>query len=237
MPRLLLHCALTVLFLPVLGAAEQPEIVQIDVQDVLNARVITVVKDGAPVPLSDDIDGAGGLATKAASTLMGNKDAHPLPDDATFSATDHHPRVVLHYINGDTTAMQARRMQGEDAFFFSVPPGHYTHLHVFCTSGWGASQIQVKLLYADQPVERRSLEVPDWFWELKPDDALRSYLASNLGKWNKKNEMVEQEHHFIFALDLTPSSEKVLTRVGIHKLQPGLLGFYGATGTLAPKTK
>jgi hypothetical protein len=40
------------------------EAVQIDVGDALATRVITVVKGGALVPLKDDIDGAGGLATR-----------------------------------------------------------------------------------------------------------------------------------------------------------------------------
>ena len=218
-----------------LGAAEPARAIQIDVQELLNARVVTVVKDGALVTLRDDIDGAGGLATQAASLLMGNKEAHPLPDNPHFPATDRHPEAVLHYANGDATSNQMRRAQGEDTFFFTVPAEHYSHLHLYCSSGWGASQLQVKLIYNDQPVERRSVEVPDWFWELKSDDPIRSYLALNLGKWTKKNEMAERDHHFIFALDLAPSPERVLNRVGIHKLEKGLLGFYGATATLAPK--
>jgi hypothetical protein len=210
--------------------------VQIDVKEVLNARVITVVKDGVVVPLHDDIDGAGGLATNAASQLLGNKNSHPLPDDATFAATERHPRVVLSYANnGNITQNQARRSMGEDTFDFPVPAGNYAHFDLFFTSGWGASKIIVKLFYNDHSVERRDLEVPDWFWDLKPDDSYRSYLVDNLGKWDKKNKMVEENHHAIFSLDITPSPEKVLTKVAVHKMAGGLMVFYGATGTLAPK--
>jgi hypothetical protein len=70
---------------------------------------------------------------------------------------------------------------------------------------------------------------------LKPDDSYRSYLAENLGKWDKKNKMVEANHHFIISLDAAPSPGKTLTRIYIHKTDPGLMVFYGATGTLAPK--
>src|SRR5450432_3991582 len=62
------------------------------------------------------------------------------------------------------------------------------------------------------------LEIPDWFWEIKDDDPIRSYLATNLGKWTNKNQMAEQDHHSIFAIDLTPTPGTVLHRVGIHKL-------------------
>ncbi|MBA3963236.1 MAG: hypothetical protein H0X40_15235 [Chthoniobacterales bacterium] len=222
-------------FSPQLIRAAEPSAIQIEVKDILNARVVTVVKGGALVPLHETIDGAGGLATQAAVALMGNKNAHPLPDHPTFPATDRHPEAVLHYANEDAASNQVRRAQGEDTFFFSVSPNHYSHLHIYCTSGWGASQLQVKLIYEDQPAERRSLEIPDWYWEIKPNDPVRSYLATNLGKWTSKNQMAEQDHHYIFALDLTPAPGRVLTRVAIHKLDKGLMGFYGATGTLAQK--
>ena len=210
-----------------------PEPVQIDVGEALNTRVVTTAKDGALIPLSEDIDGAGGLATKAASDLMGNKNAHPLPDNATFAATDRHPQVVLHFSNENSTRNQARRCVGENTFDFAVPAQKYAHLHVFLTSGQGASNIVVKLVYEDGSVDRRDLEVPDWFWELKNDDAYRSYLAVNLGKWSKDNKMIENDHHYIFALDVTPSPAKALAKVYIHKTAPGLMVFWGATGTPA----
>jgi hypothetical protein len=166
---------------------------------------------------------------------MGNKNPNPLPDDATFPATDRHPLVVLHYANENSTQMQARRSIGEDTFDFPVPAAKYDHLYLFFTSGWGASRIIVKLVYADKSVERRDLEVPDWFWDLKPDDPYRSYLAENLGKWTKDNKMAEASHHSIFSLDVTPSPDKILSKVYVHKQAPGLLCFYGATGTLAPR--
>ena len=209
--------------------------IQIDVSSVLTARVITVVNAGAIVAMRDDIDGAGGLATQAASALLGNKNAHPMPDNATFPATDRHPEVVLSYGNDDSTRNQARRCMGQDIFDFPVPPARYAHLYLFCTSGWGASKISVNLFYADHSVERRELEVPDWFWELKPDDSIRSYLATDLGKWDKKNKMVEDRHHFIFSLDTAPSSQKTLVKIAIRKAPSGLMVFYGATGTPAPK--
>jgi hypothetical protein len=220
-------------------SAKEPDGVQIDVKDVLNARVVAVVKDGAVVPLRDDVDGAGGLATKAASDLLGDKGAHPLPDNAAFPATARHPQVVLHYGSGDASQNQARRSMGEDTFDFAVPPGKYDHLYLFFTSGWGASKITVKLVYDDpsagRSVERRDLEVPDWFWDLKPDDTYRSYLIDNLGKWDKNNKMIEVVHHAIFSLDITPSPEKTLTKIAIHKEAPGLMVFWGATGKLAAK--
>lgn len=63
----LLRSFCVVLILALQCAAGEPEIVQIDVRDVLNARVVTVVKTGALVALRDTIDGARGLATLAAA--------------------------------------------------------------------------------------------------------------------------------------------------------------------------
>ncbi len=217
-----------------MGVGSSARAVQIDVGNVFNARVVAVVNHDALVPLRDDIDGAGGLATKAASDRMGNRNAHPLPDDATFAATDRHPPVILHYANEDAARNQARRCVGEDIFDFPVPAQKYAHLYLFLTSGQGASKIIVKFIYADGSVERRDLEVPDWFWELKSDDPYHSYLAMDLGKWSKSNQMIEDNHHFIFSLDTNPSPEKTLTKIYVHKTAPGLMVFYGATGTPAP---
>ncbi len=207
--------------------------IQIDVSTILDCRVITILKDGSLIPLTADIDGAGGLATKSASDFLQDKDAHPLPDDGRFPANERHPDVVLNYSNADSTRPQALRIQGEDVFGFPVPARAYSRLFFFCTSGWGASKISIKLFYDDHTVERRELEVPDWFWELKPDDKHRFYLAADLGKWTKTNKMAERTHHFIFGLDVQPNPGKTLVKLAVHKTAPGIMVFYGATGTVA----
>lgn len=95
------------------AAASPPEAVQIDIKDLLNARVVTTTTDGKVNNLKIDIDGAGGHCTMAAAELLKTKDPHALPNDGKFAANDKHPEVVLNYRDGDGEANQARRVAGE----------------------------------------------------------------------------------------------------------------------------
>ena len=166
--------ALTAMMLRVACAGGNSNVVQINVDAVLNGRAVATLTDGKMIPLSADVDGAGGLVTQAVAEKLGNPNPHPLPDDGKFAATDRHPEVMLHFSNTDAEYNQIRRSQGEDEFSFAVPEKHYSQMFLFLSSGhFGPAKIQIQLTYQDGATEARDMEVPDWYFPLKPDDADR----------------------------------------------------------------
>ena len=221
--------------LAVPGTTRAGQTVPIDASAAFTIRPVSTVVDGKIVPLDHDVDGAGGMATAAAAAAAthGTPDPHALPDDGRFPADGRHPDVVLPYAVGDDGRKnQARRSQGEDAFSFPVPPGRYAKLFLFLSSGQGPSDIEVTLAYDDGTSEARPFRVPDWFWDLKPDDPDWVYLARDLSKW-APDKMLEKSHHSIFGLDVHPAPGKALATVLVHKEAKGILAFYGATGEAA----
>src|SRR5271163_186615 len=50
--------------------ANSPAAVQVDVSKLLNARVVATFTDGNVVPVGINLDGAGGVATKAAASEL-----------------------------------------------------------------------------------------------------------------------------------------------------------------------
>jgi hypothetical protein len=230
----LIATILTVMMLGEAGAGETSKVIQVNVETVLNARVVATLTEGKIIPLQADVDGAGGLVTKAVAEKLGNPDPHALPDDGKFAATDQHPQVQLHFSNVDGEHNQVRRSEGEDQFAFNVPERIYSQMFLFLSSGhFGPAKIQIQLIYQDATTETRELEVPDWYYPLKTGDSDRCHLATNLGKWNTQNKMIEKDHHFIYGLDVHPRAGKVLSRIQVHKFGTCVLAFWGATGLLS----
>jgi hypothetical protein len=213
-----------------LGAARAAETVQIDVAALLNARPVTVVAGGRLVAWTEGLDGDySGEATLAAGRLMGDAVPKALPGDGRFPATAAHPEVVLHFADEDASGRQVRRSLGADSFSFAVPAGRYARLSLFCMSANGPSALAVRLQYADGNASR-TVTVPDWYNELPAGDPDRYYLASDLAKWDKANRKLEENHHYLFGLELRPETGRTLARVAVAKSAPGALTFWGATG-------
>jgi hypothetical protein len=217
------------LFLSFCALAHAGEVVQIDVAKVFNMRPITTLLGGNLVPMDGDIDGAGGLITETAAKALGMEDPYAMPDSGVFPANNKHPLIIMPYGKDDGKSPQARKSRGEDAFSFAVPPKNYSKLWLFLASGQGVSKIKVGMTYADGTTQKRELEVPDWFWELKADDPYRCYVASNLSKWSPTKQL-EKDHHYIFGLDIQPDPGKTLEKVTVVKSKPGIMAFLGATG-------
>lgn len=211
------------------ACAHAGEAVQIDASKVFNMRPITTMVGGSVVPMTSDIDGAGGVITTIGAKALGVDDPYALPDNGVFPANQDHPLIILPYGKDDGKSPQARKSVGEDVFFIEVPPKNYTKLWLFLASGQGVSKIDVKLKYADDTVQQRSLEVPDWFWELEAGDPYRCYVAHNLSKWGPKKQL-EADHHYIFGLDVQPDPAKTLEKIAVAKSKPGIMAFFGATG-------
>jgi len=221
--------ALTLSALTFTTGSRAGETVQIDAQDVFNMRPINTMVNGKLVPMNNNIDGAGGIATKSAAKAAGSDDPRSMPDDGKFAANDKHPEVIFSYATDDGRKNLARKSQGEDEFIVTVPLKNYAKLFLFFASGAGPSKIHVDLKYQDGSLESRSMEVPDWFWELKPDDKDRCYIAPDLSKWSP-DKMLEKDHHFIFGLNVNPAPDKTLVKIRIKKAAPGIMAFFGGTG-------
>jgi hypothetical protein len=214
------------------GFARAGEAVQIDASSVFNMRPVSTIVAGKLVPMTGDIDGAGGVATKSAAKAQGMDDPFSMPDDGVFPANDKHVLIVMPYAKDDGKSPQARTSRAEDTFIFPVPPKNYSNLWLFLASGRGPSDIAVKMKYKDGTTETRKMQVPDWFWELKPDDADRCYVATDLSKWGPEKQL-EKNHHYIFGLNIRPNPAKVLTNIGVTKTKSGIMAFFGATGEVA----
>ena len=211
------------------GIARAGEAVQIDASSVFNMRPVSTMVAGKLVPMTGDIDGAGGVATKSAAKSQGTDDPFSMPDDGKFPANDKHALIIMPYAKDDGKSPQARTSRAEDSFSFPVPPKNYSKLWLFLASGRGPSDIAVEMKYSDGSTETRKMQVPDWFWDLKPDDPDRCYVATNLSKWGPKRQL-EKNHHSIFGLNIHPNPAKTLTSLGITKTKPGIMAFCGATG-------
>ncbi len=219
--------------LAIAPAASASPALQIDVSKLLNARVVTTFTDGKVVPFGMNIDGAGGVATKAASDAIPADNDHTVPDDGKFPANADHPDIVLHFSNTDGTGFQVRRMSKEEEFSFHVPPARYAKMFLFFTSGAaGPAPLKVTLTYQDGATEEHDVVCPDWWNNL--DDKTNPnkdvvYVAFDLAKFGRKNNVMEKSHHNIFGIDVHPTPGKVLTSISVHKTRP-LVCFWGATG-------
>ncbi len=209
-----------------------PPPVQVDISKLLNARVVTTLTGGQLVPFQFEVDGGGGLMTKAAAAAAGSDNPNTLPDDGVFPATADHPEVVLHYSNADGTGYQVHRSPkgSDDVYSFDVPPKNYAKMFLFYTSGGaGKAPLSIVLTYQDGSTENRERVVPDWYKILGPTDKDCVYLAVNLAKWFKNNKVRDGSHHSIFGIDVRPAPGKVLTQIKVHKTRP-IVVFWGATG-------
>jgi hypothetical protein len=213
--------------------AVQPAAVQVDVSKLLNARVVATFSEGKVVPVGINLDGAGGVATKAAATALNGNPDTAVPDDGTFPANTDHPEVVLHFSNADGTGNQVRRMPQPEDFSFEVPAQNYAKMYLFFTSGAsGPAPLHLTLTYQDGTTEEKDIVCPDWWPDLKPTDIGVFYLAHNLTKWSTKSTILEKDHHNILGIGIDVTPTKALTSIKVHKTHP-LVCFWGATGQLA----
>jgi hypothetical protein len=222
-----------IFILPISTAFQKEEkVIQINLDKVLNARSVTTLTNGKLVTWTMGIDGGGiadGYLTMAASQFKGDKNPKALPDNPLFPATDKHPEVLLHYSNSDSVSNQTVAVTVAGSFGFEVPAKHYSELFLALTSAEGASQVKVTLKYTDGS-ESKSFVVPDYYKDLANEDTNFCYLAHDLAKWGKLNNMTESDHHNIDLLNLHPDPNRILINIRVEKSEPGYLVFWAATG-------
>ncbi|MEO5582661.1 MAG: hypothetical protein ABIR66_08205 [Saprospiraceae bacterium] len=209
---------------------DKPEkVIQIDLSAVLNTRSVTTLTKGKIVTWATGIDKENGYLTMAASKFIGDTDPHALPDNPLYPANRSHPEIMLHYSNEDGIGNQTRCIIDSGEFSFKVPKAKYADLYLMLTSSYGASSLQIELNYKDG-VDRKNFVLPDWFKDIPENDPDFIYVAHNMGKWGKKNNLNEKDHHNIDALNIHPDPKRILNEIKLRKLQGGYLMFWAATG-------
>jgi len=212
-----------------------PSAVQIDLGNLLNARVVWTQQAGRlqPADHSLDLGDSSVLITRSAAEVRNAGKLNPLPDSGFFAANHEHPDVQLPYgtVGGGPQVRQTTARA--EVFYISVPANRYARLQLFFISAQGPTPVEIKLQYADGTSDERTTTVPDFYWLLKDTDKGWFVLAGDFGKVNLKGLMTESVHHFIDGFNLDPDPSKVLQSIQIRKTDSGsVLNLFGATGQL-----
>ena len=217
-----------------LAASAAEPVTQVDLGPLLNARIVTTLTAGRLVPWRDALDGiTSGEATHAAAVAIGEPFSQALPDDGIFPETDAHPRVALSFSNAEGSANQVRRSLAADSYVIPVPPARYSQFWIIVMSGYGESTVHLSLTYAEGPPGTTDMVIPDWYFPIKQGTPHAVNLASDMGKWSSSNHLMEKDHHFLHAFDLSPDPKRVLVGVAVSKTAKAVLTLWGATAVKA----
>lgn len=210
--------------------------VQIDISQLLNARVVITAKDGTPQFADHSLDNApkSTLITESGAKATQAEKIVPLIDSGFFPANDRHPDVQLPYGKAGDGPQVYRSKPSAKTIEVPIPEGRYEQMQLFLISSMGATPLAATLKYADGSSDERTLTIPDWFLKPKPDDAGSFALAENFGKVDMKGKTVEHDHHYIRGFNLDPDKSKMLKQMEITK-KPSktVLTLFGITGTRA----
>jgi len=163
------------------------------------------------------IDANYSLMTQSLAVGKGGTSSQGLPDNGVFAANTYHPAFDLLYDNADNGNNGILATATGTFVTFNVTNQAYSALHLFATSGGGASDITVT--FQDQYYLSKTLNVST------PN---ASALGSSAGITNDIK---------LFGLRFTPNSAKTLQSVSINKTSTtGKLAFFGAAGVTLDST-
>jgi hypothetical protein len=213
--------------------ARADTVVQVPIDELLNARPVSTLSGGQVTPWSSGqgIDSADGLVTSAVEAFLGQTGA-ALPDDGQFAANADHPNVALHFANtAPSTSSQTRNVLGIGDFQFAVPQATYSKLFLVLTSSYGAAPLTVTMTYADGTTSMTSFTLPDWGTgqPLPTTPPIFFNIASGMHKWDAQDQQEDAPVHTLTGVMLTPAPNEELTAV--HVVKPTAaqtLVFWGA---------
>ncbi len=203
-------------------------VVQVDVEDLLNARPVTTFTNGKLVHWTKGVDRDNGFLTTSAAKFNGEAAPKALPDNPLIPANSHHPEILLHYDNDDAKGYQARLLD-TNALTITMLKGKYKDLYICLTSAYGKSKLQYELIYNDG-ADVKNIIVPDWATDVPDNDPDFSYVVHDLAKWSNTASQTEPNHHNIHALNVHPNPTRVLKEVRIKNQSKTYLLFWAATG-------
>jgi hypothetical protein len=214
----------------------KPSAVQIDLGNLLNARVVFTLKDGQLQMADHSLDRGNSsvLITKSAAEVSRAGKLNSLPDSGFFAANTNHPDVQLPYATVGDGPQVHQSPDKTETYPVPVPPNHYIQMQLFLISAAGPTPISVKLQYADDSSDLRTTRVPDFYFLPTATNKDWFVLAEDFGKVNLKGRMTESVHHYIHGFNLNPDPTKVLTHIEISKVDSGsVLNLFGVTGSLS----
>ncbi len=218
------------------AAADSNQTVQVNLDKLLNARVVITQKEGQ-LQLADHALDTGNsiLITKAAAEVSKAGQLNPLPSSGLIAANARHPEVKLHYADGEAGPQVRRMPASSETCGIPVPPNHYKQMQAFFISANGSTPITVTLRYVDGSVEQRATRVPDFYFLPKAADSGWFVLVDGFGKVDAKGHKTETDHHYIHGFDLNPDAAKILHQVEINKEPSGsVLNLFALSGTVQP---
>jgi MYXO-CTERM domain-containing protein len=181
--------------------------------------------------------GGGAYATAAVKAKLAPTAAGAgLPDDGLFPATGQLPAFQLHFSNAaPATSPQTYYIHANNtpqSFQFAVPPAIYSALYLVFTCSEGSATFTVTLSYAGGAPSGAlpPFTIPDTGIGVQTGGSPHFYLITNTGKWNTTDQDVEPTGHTIEGIQITPSSQAMLTGVQVTRTSANYLVFWGATG-------
>ncbi len=221
-----------------LSVGTKPSAVQIDLGNLLNARVVTTRADGRLQLADHSLDRGHDsvLITKSGAEISQAGKLNPLPDSGFFAANDEHPDVQLPYGTAGDGPQVHQSADKTETYSLPIQANHYVQMQLYFISAAGPTPISVELQYADGSFGQRATEVTDFYFLPKTDVKDWFVLTGDFGKVNLKAKMTESVHHYIHGYNLNPDSTKVLRQIVITKENSGsVLNLFGATGTYQHK--
>jgi hypothetical protein len=216
------------------AAADSDQIVQVNLDKLLNARVITTQKEGQ-LQLADHAldNGNSILITKAAAEVSKAGQLNPLPSSSLIAADARHPEVQLHYAEGDSGPQVCRISARAETISCDVPPKHYRQMQAFFISANGPTPIALTLHYTDGSESQCTTRVPDFFFLPKETDTGWFVAVDDFGKVDAKGHKTETNHHYIHGFNLNPDTARILQQIEIQKEPSGsVLNLFALTGTV-----
>ncbi len=221
---------------PGLDYSNNLKTIQFDVKSLLNARVVTTIRNGELITWNKGIDGSwSGLATRSAADAMGSKDKIAFPDNGIFQAGKFNPQVVLNFSNKDAAGNQVRFTDKNvaDSYSFNVTENLYSNISLFFMSAFGTSNFTVEITYSDKTSEVKKYSLEDWATRF-PENEAKYFLSANLAKWGDKNTELEKDNHYLAGINIMPSQKKKVVKITINKpASETTFTFWGASGYCA----
>ena len=183
------------------------------------------------------IDANYSLMTQSLAVGKGGTSSQGLPDNGVFAANTYHQAFDLLYDNTDNGNNGILATATGTFVTFNVTNQAYSALHLFATSGGGASNITVTFNYSDGTNSTATGTVPDWYTLGNITESQdRYYLSQTLNVSTPNASALGSSAGItndikLFGLRFTPNSAKILQSVSINKTSTtGKLAFFGAAG-------
>jgi VCBS repeat-containing protein len=213
--------------------------INFDLTSLFTSDLIVNGSDTSPTAIDADYS----LMTQSFAVAKGGTSSQGLPDNGVFAANTYHPAFDLLYDNANNGNNGILATATGTFVTFNVTNQAYSALHLFATSGGGASDITVTFNYSDGTNSTATSTIPDWYTQGNITESQDQYYLSKTLNVSTPNASALGSSAGItndiklFGLRFTPNSAKTLQSVSINKTSTtGKLAFFGAAGVTLDST-